>query len=60
MVEFLPKETNTLVKIYNHLKTNDVLFLQRWLWDFDDLDVRAGRARDMVIAAAEVMAESSE
>lgn len=56
--QWYPDETNVLAKMYQHIKEKDVLFMQRWLWDFVDADTRAERAREMVIAAAEVLSES--
>ena len=52
-----PNNTNTLVKIYQACKDTDVLFLQKYLWDYKDSQERENRAQEIVLAVWETLNE---
>lgn len=55
---YWPEDTNTLAKIYQVCKDNDILMLQNHLWNYKEPELREIRAQEIILAVWEVLNES--
>ena len=54
---YLPEDTNLLVKIYKGIRGTDPNILQRHLWDYSQSYIREQRAREILYLASKVVEE---